>query len=69
MSTQGEQAVGAVQAIQQGSAKALLGEVGQAARGMAAQTVGTMVPKLLAPLPSLQSLPALPRGQSPGFAG
>jgi type VI secretion system secreted protein VgrG len=67
-----QQAVGAVQAIQQGGAKALLGQVGQAASGMAAQTVGAMVPKLPAPLPSmpsLKSLATLPRGQTPGFAG
>ncbi|MFS2100437.1 type VI secretion system Vgr family protein [Variovorax sp. Varisp85] len=61
-----QQAVGAVQAIQQGGAKALLGQVGQAAGGMAAQTVGAMVPKLPAPLPSM---PTLPLGQTPGFAG
>jgi type VI secretion system secreted protein VgrG len=33
---------------------------------MAAQTVGAMVPKLPAPLPSM---PTLPLGQTPGFAG
>ena len=54
-----QQAVGAVQAIQQGGAKTLLGQVGQTATGMAAQTVGAMVPRL----------PALLPGQTPGFAG
>jgi type VI secretion system secreted protein VgrG len=58
-----QQAVGAVQAIQQGGAKAVLGQVGQTATGMAAQTMGAMVPKLPA------SLPALLPGQTPGFAG
>jgi type VI secretion system secreted protein VgrG len=58
-----QQAVGAVQAIQQGGAKAVLGQVGQTATGMAAQTVGAMVPRLPA------SLPALLPGQTPGFAG
>eukprot|EP01035_Chromulina_nebulosa_P039375 gene39375-53231_t len=48
-----------VQAIQQGGAKTLLGQVGQTATGMAAQTVGAMVPRL----------PALLPGQTPGFAG
>ncbi|AGU52775.1 hypothetical protein VAPA_2c02130 [Variovorax paradoxus B4] len=61
-----------MQAIQQGGAKALRGQVGQAASGMAAQTVGAMVPKLPASLPSMPSLKSLatpPGGQTPGFAG
>lgn len=51
-----QQAVGAVQSLQQGGAKALLGQVGRTATGIATQAVGA-------------KLPSLPSVQTPGFAG
>jgi type VI secretion system secreted protein VgrG len=58
---------GAVQALQQGGAKALLGQVAQAAPGMAS--------RLLPATPAMPAMPAMPGlsdrmpGRTPGFAG
>ncbi|RUR67496.1 type VI secretion system tip protein VgrG [Variovorax guangxiensis] len=63
-----QQAVAAMQAVQQGGAQALLGQAAQAATGMAVQKAGAMVPQLPgAALPKLGSIGSL--GQTPGFAG
>ncbi len=50
-----QQAVGAAQAIQQGGAKALLGQASQAATGMAIQAAGAKLGPMGAPITGVMS--------------
>jgi type VI secretion system secreted protein VgrG len=60
-----QQAVSAAQALQQGGAKALLGQASQVANGMAMQAVGARLGPMGAPATAVADL----AGRTPGFIG